>query len=82
MAELVYFFSTKAFLILAIIITKIVYLGFLVSYTSRVALIIQIFIVLNKLWSSAVSYISSFLASNSVLDLGLGSSSILFIVKY
>ena len=41
MAGLVCLFSTKALLILAIIIAKIVYLGFLVSYTSsrRVALI-------------------------------------------
>ena len=38
--QLVYFFSAKAFLILAIIIVKIVYLGFLASYTSGVALII------------------------------------------
>ena len=34
------FFRVKAFLILAIIIVKIVYLGFLASYASRVALII------------------------------------------
>jgi len=33
------FFSAKAFLILAIVIAKIVYLGFLSSYTNRVALI-------------------------------------------
>ena len=39
-AGLVYFFNTKAFLILAIITAKIVYLGFLASYTSRVAPII------------------------------------------
>ena len=37
---LVYFFSAKAFLILAIIIAKIIYLGFLASYTSKIALII------------------------------------------
>ena len=42
MAELVYFFSTKAFLISAIIKVKIVYLGFIASYTNGVALIIQI----------------------------------------
>ena len=42
-AGLVCFFGTKAFLILAIITAKIVYLGFVVSYTSRVALIMQIF---------------------------------------
>ena len=40
MAELVCFFSTKTFLILAIIIAKIVYLGFLANYTSKVAPII------------------------------------------
>ena len=39
-AKLVCFFNTKALLILAIITVKIVCLGFLVSYTSRVALII------------------------------------------
>ena len=44
-----YFFGVKAFLISAIIITKIVYMGFLASYINRVALIIWIFIVLNKL---------------------------------
>ena len=38
---LVCFFSTKAFLISAIIIVKIVYLGFIASRTSKVALIIQ-----------------------------------------
>jgi len=40
MVGLVYFFSTKAFLISAIITVKIVYLGFLVSFASGVALII------------------------------------------
>ena len=80
--ELVYFFSVKAFLILAIITVKIVYLGFLASCVNRVALIMRIFIVLNKLWSSTVFYIGSSSASSSVLDLSLGSSSILFIVKY
>jgi len=40
MAGLVYFFSARAFLISAIITAKIVYLGFLASYTNRVALII------------------------------------------
>jgi len=34
------FFSAKAFLISAIVIAKIIYLGFLASYTNRVALII------------------------------------------
>ena len=37
-------FNIKAFLILAIIIVKIVYLDFLISCINRVALIIQIFI--------------------------------------
>ena len=40
MVGLVYFFSTKAFLISAIIIVKIIYLGFIASYTNKVALII------------------------------------------
>jgi len=40
MAGLVYFFSARAFLISAIIMAKIVYLGFLVSYANRVAPII------------------------------------------
>jgi hypothetical protein len=39
MAGLVYFFSAKAFLISAIVIVKIVYLSFLASHASRVALI-------------------------------------------
>jgi len=39
-AGLVYFFSAKAFLILAIVIVKIVYSGFLASYANGVALII------------------------------------------
>jgi len=37
MAGLVYFFSAKAFLILAIVTVKIVYSGFLASYANRVA---------------------------------------------
>jgi len=40
MAGLVYFFSARAFLILAVVMAKIVYLGFLASYTNRVAPII------------------------------------------
>jgi len=40
MAGLVYFFSTKAFLMSAIIIVKIMCSGFLASYASRVAPII------------------------------------------
>ena len=84
MAGLVYFFSTKAFLILAIITAKIVYLGFLASRTSRVALIIQISKVLSLLRSSIVSYLGLGLVLDRelVLDLGLGSLSILFIVGY
>ena len=83
-----YFFSTKAFLISAIVIVKIVYLGFLVSYASRVALIIQISRVSSLFGSSIVSYIVSYLnldsvlGKKSVLDLSSGSSSIFFIVKY
>ena len=77
-----YFFNTKAFLISAIGIIKIVYLSFLVSYISGVALIMWISIVLSKLWSSAVSYIGFSLAFSSVLDLGLNSLNILFIIKY
>jgi hypothetical protein len=40
MAGLVCFFSAKALLISAIVIAKIVYLGFLISHTSGVAPII------------------------------------------
>ena len=88
MIGLVYFFSTKAFLILAIIIVKIIYLGFLASYTSGVALIIRISRVLSSFRSSIASYVASYLALGSVLgielvlDLGLGSLRILFIVEY
>ena len=82
------FFSTKAFLILAIITAKIIYLGFLASYASRVALIMQIFSILSLFRLSIVSYIVSYLGLDLVLgielvlDLGLGSLSIFFIVKY
>ena len=82
------FFSAKAFLILVIITVKIVYLGFLASYASRVALIMQISRVLSLFKSSIVSYIIFYLALGLVLsielvlDLGLGSLSILFIVGY
>ena len=62
-----YFFSAKAFLILAIIIVKIVYLGFLASYTSRVALIIWISRVLSLLRLSIVSYMVSYLGLGLVL---------------
>jgi len=84
----VYFFSAKAFLILAIIIAKIVCLGFLVSCASGVALILRISRVLSLLRLFIVSYIDSSLAlglvlgTELVLDLGLGSLSILFIVEY
>ena len=82
------FFSAKAFLILAIIIAKIIYLGFLASRASRVALIMQISRVSSLFRSSIVSYIVSYLGLGLVLnielvlDLGLGSLSILFIVGY
>ena len=85
---LVYFFGAKAFLISAIIIAKIVYLGFLASYANRVALIIQMSKVLSELRSSLVSYIVFYLGLGLVLDielvldLGSGSLSILFIVEY
>ena len=81
-------FSTKAFLISAIVIVKIIYLGFLASRASRVALIIQISRVLSLFRLSVVSYIVSYLGLGLVLgielvlDLGLGSLSILFIVRY
>jgi len=77
------FFSAKAFLISAIIIAKIIYFSFLASYTSRVAPIIWISKVLSGLRSSLVSYTVSYLVLSLVLDmelvldLGLGSSSIL-----
>ena len=78
------FFSAKAFLILAIITAKIVYLGFLASYASKVALIMQISSVLSLFRSSIVSYLGLGLVLNIelVLDLGSGSLSILFIVGY
>jgi len=78
------FFGTKAFLILAIIIGKIVYLGFLVSYTNRIALIMWIFKVLSLLKLSLVSYLALglVLGIELLLDLASGSLSILFIVEY
>jgi hypothetical protein len=82
------FFSTKAFLISAIVIVKIIYLGFLASRASGVALIIQISRVLSLFGSSTVSYMVSYLGLGLVLgielvlDLGSGSLSILFIVRY
>ena len=81
-------FSTKAFLISAIVIVKIVYLGFLASHTSWVAPIMQISRVSSLFRLSTVSYIVSYLGLGLVLgielvlDLGLGSLSILFIVRY
>jgi len=63
---------------------KIICLGFLASYANRVALIIWISKVLSRLGLSLVSYIvlGSVLGTELVLDLGLGSLSILFIVEY
>ena len=83
-----YLFSAKAFLISAIVIAKIVYSGFLASRASGVALIIQISRVLSLFGSSIVSYVVSYLGLGLVLgielvlDLGSGSLSILFIVRY
>jgi hypothetical protein len=88
MAGLVCFFSAKAFLISATITAKIVYSGFIVSRASRVALIMQISRVLSLFKSSIVSYVGSclglglVLGTELVLDLGLGSLSIFFIVGY
>jgi len=87
-AGLVCFFSAKAFLILAIVIAKIIYSGFLASRASGVAPIIWIFRVLSSFRLSVVSYIVSYLAlslvlgTELVLNLGLGSLSILFIIGY
>ena len=67
---------------------KIIYLGFLASRASGVALIMQISRVLSLFRSSIVSYIVSYLGLGLVLDielvldLGSGSLSILFIVEY
>ena len=79
-----YYFSAKAFLISAIITAKIIYLGFLVSRASGVALIMQISKVLSLFGLSIVSYSGLGLVLNIelVLDLGLGSLSIFFIVRY
>ena len=79
-----YLFSAKAFLISAIIIVKIVYLGFLASRASRVALIMQISKVSSLFRSSVVSYLGLGLVLDMelVLDLGSGFLSILFIVGY
>ena len=63
---------------------KIVYSSFLASRASRVALIIQTSKVSSLFRSSIVSYLGLGLVLNIelVLDLGLGSLSILFIVRY
>ena len=64
------------------------YLGFLASYASGIALIMQIFRVLSLFGSSIDSYIDSYLGLGLVLgielvlDSGSGSLSILFIVGY
>jgi len=77
------FFGAKAFSISAIVTAKILCLCFLVSLASGAALIIQMSIVLSELRLSVVSYVnSSSLVSSLVLDLGLGSSNILFIIGY
>ena len=73
---------------MAIIIAKIIYLGFLASHASGVALIMQISSVLSLFRLSIVFYIVFYLGLGLVLDielvldLGLGSLSILFIVGY
>ena len=79
-----YFFNTKAFLILAIITAKIIYSGFLVSYISKIALIIWIFRVLSSLKLFIVFYLilDLVLGINLVLNLDLSSLSIFFIVRY
>ena len=84
MVGLVYFFGAKAFLISAIITAKIVYSGFIASRANGVALIIQTSKVSGLFGSSMVSCLDlgSVLDTESVLDLGSGSSSILFIVGY
>jgi len=78
------FFSAKAFSILAIVIVKIIYLGFLVSRTSEVALIMRISRVLSSLRLSIISYLGLglVLGTELVLGLGLGSLRILFMVEY
>ena len=83
-AGLVCFFSAKAFLISAIIIAKIVYSGFIASRANRVALIMQTSKVLGLFGLSTVFYLGLGLVLDMelVLDSGLGSLSILFIVGY
>src|SRR6266702_4243008 len=88
MAGLVCFFSAKAFLMLAIVTAKIIYLGFLASCINGVAPIIWISRVSGELWSSIISCVSFFLGLGSVLGIylalnsDLGSLSIFFMVKY
>ena len=84
MAGLVCFFSAKAFLISAIIIAKIVCSGFLVSCANGVALIMRISRVPSSLGLLIVSYLGLglVLGTELVLDLGLGSLRILFMVEY
>ena len=84
MAGSVCFFSAKAFLISAIIIAKIVCSGFLASRASRVSPIIWMSKILSKFRTSLVFHIvlGLVLGTELVLDLGLGSLSILFIVEY
>jgi hypothetical protein len=82
------FFGAKAFLISATITAKIIYSGFIVSYTSGVALIMQTSRVLSLFKLSIVSCMGFYLGlglvlgMELVLDLGLGSLSIFFIVGY
>ena len=71
MAGLVCLFNTKAFLISAIIIVKIVYSGFLASRASGVALIIWISKVSSGLRLSLVSYSVSCSVLGLVLDIKL-----------
>jgi len=93
-AGLIYFFSAKAFLILAIVTAKIIYSSFLASCISGVAPIMWISKASSGLRSSLVSYTGSYLVLGSVSDIelvsdlglvsdsGLGSLSIFFIVEY
>jgi hypothetical protein len=82
------FFSAKAFLISATVTAKIIYSGFIASRTSRVAPIMQTSRVSSSFRSSIASYVVSYLGlgsalgTESVLDSGSGSLSILFIVGY
>jgi len=84
MVGLVCFFSAKAFLISAIVTVKIICSGFLASCASGVAPIMRMFRVLSSLRLSIVSYLSLglVLGIELVLDSGLGSLRILFIVEY